>query len=127
APSYRTLLLGMKSEREYRFRIIANAGECTSDDYSITTGALPDEVVRFSSEVFDPGAVADGFIISTPGIVRGGPMYIIDRDGDVVWYADAPGSSSRARLDWDAQHMWVTGLNRPQRESEMRRVSMDGL
>src|SRR4051812_6684018 len=41
-PSYRTLLLGMKSSRTYHYRITATngSGSCQSPDYTIMTGPL---------------------------------------------------------------------------------------
>src|SRR5690606_11758260 len=41
-PEYRTLLLGMKGEEDYVFRIVVSSGEttCTSSDYEVTTGPV---------------------------------------------------------------------------------------
>src|SRR5690606_18189242 len=41
-PGYRTLLLGMKPQRDYHYRIVAQAGNqrCEGQDFTITTGPL---------------------------------------------------------------------------------------
>ena len=43
--SYRTLLLGMKGSSNYVYRIVvtSGAGTCTSPDYTIMTGAVPEQ------------------------------------------------------------------------------------
>src|SRR6187399_1021912 len=45
-PGYKTLLLGMKGEREYSFHIVADAGgqTCTSETYTLTTGPVPTNI-----------------------------------------------------------------------------------
>src|SRR5690606_24847990 len=104
-PSFRTLLLGMKGERDYDFQIVATtaSGPCTSETYSLTTGPVSNSVPTISRQVFNDTAVAPGFIVASGGIgnLGGGigpgggggavPAFIFDHEGDVVWWAPAPG------------------------------------
>jgi hypothetical protein len=52
---------------------------------------------------------------------------VVDADGDIVWWAPAPSSASRAHLSWDAKSMWMIEVNVDNGGGEVRRVSMDGL
>jgi hypothetical protein len=132
AVEQRTLLLGMKAEREYSFRIVATAGTqtCTSDTFTLVTGPVPNSLPVFERVVVDADAVAPGFILTATGLGgRGqGPMaYILDSEGDVVWWATAPGGTGSARMNWDGTEMWMSAVNNGGVGGEMRRVSMDGL
>jgi hypothetical protein len=128
--NYRTLLLGMKGGREYVFRVVATspAGTCTSADYTFTTGAVPSSVPRITRTAMNAAAQDRGFIITSAGVSGGGvPAYIIDADGDVVWWAAAPNSASRARMSYDGKDMYIMALNVQNSGGEMRKVSMDGM
>jgi hypothetical protein len=132
--SYRTPLLGMKGSRPYVYRIVASsgAGSCTSQDYTITTGAVPSSVPRPTRQVMNAAAMARGFIITCGGVnMMGGggnvPAYILDPDGDPVWWAAAPPNTSRAGMSWDGKDMYLLALNVQNTGGELRRVSMDGM
>jgi len=149
-PNFRTLLLGMKASKAYTFHLEVNDGalSCTSRDYTLTTGALPSglpTVTRTPGE--QVAAQAKGFILASSGtgafgggmgggMMGGGTMdaasyaYILDADGDIVWFAPGPASCSRAKMSADGQFMWMVELNvdnRTKDGGEVRRVSMDGL
>lgn len=133
-PSYRTLLLGMKSQRGYVFRIIANSGDnvCQSQDYTLTTGALLGNPPNVQHQLMLPGSESRGFIITSVGTGSSAqmgpvPAYIFDTDGDVVWSAPAPANTSRARMSYDGKDMWMMALNVQNMGGGVRRVSMDGL
>jgi hypothetical protein len=55
-PNYRTLLLGMKTSSTYHFRIVANVGgrDCTSGDFTLTTGPGPTGLRAPEIETFEP-------------------------------------------------------------------------
>jgi hypothetical protein len=99
APSFRTLLLGMKGSRTYDVQITASNGTttCTSSPYAITTGAVPSSVPRITRTT-GPAAASQkrGFITTSTGIgamgMGGGASnaFIIDADGDPVWWTSAP-------------------------------------
>jgi hypothetical protein len=138
-PNFRTLLLGMKGSSTYTFRITADS--CTSDEYTITTGAVPSALSNITRTA-GPAASsqAKGFIITSsgPGSLGGGTgqgntnayAYILDSDGDPVWWTPGPVSCSRAKMSFDGQYMWMAELNTDNMMTdggEIRRLSMDGL
>lgn len=127
-PMYRTLLLGMKGSRDYTFRIVATgpSGTCTSQDTTFTTGAVASNVPRITRTVMNAAAQDKGFIITSGGVGGNSPVVIIDADGDVVWWATAPNSTSRARMSFDGKHMYMMALNVGNTGGEMRRILMDG-
>lgn len=132
----RTLLLGMKAEHRYDFRIVVGDGdtECVSRDFPITTGALPNSIPRITRDVRDPDRVEPGFIVTSTGIGNlfggdgdGDPVFILDADGDVVWYwLAAPPQTSRAHMDWAGARMWMLALNVTGGAGRVSYVSMDG-
>lgn len=140
-PGYRTLLLGMKGQKEYSFRVVAMSGgqTCTSETYSLTTGPVDNSVPNISHQTQNAGmATKTGFIVLSAGLGgfggpggpggggSGAPAFIIDMDGDPVWWAPAPASCSRARMDWEGKNMWMMELNVDRGGGEMRKVAMDG-
>ena len=52
--------------------------------------------------------------------------FIIDADGDIVWYVDGPENPTRALMDYEGDNMWMIALNLDNAGGEMRYVSMDG-
>jgi hypothetical protein len=65
-PEYRTLLLGMKQNREYHYRVVVNEGadECATADRTIMTGALPNILPDLDVVNFDREALAGGFVMT---------------------------------------------------------------
>jgi hypothetical protein len=125
-PGYRTLLLGMKAERTYHFRIHATDGvrACRSSDHTLATGALANGLVPVSRATFAGGKPAGGFLIS--GFLEDGPVFILDADGDYV-FAYGAGEMGRVRMSSDARHLWYASVNVEGGSASMKRVSMDGL
>lgn len=128
AASHRTLLLGLKGQSTYTFHVEATSTSgqtCTSPDHELQTGATSGapQITRNAS---NPDAQAPGFIVTCGGNSSNMPATIIDADGAVVWWASAPMSCSRARLDYEGKHLWMLALNAMNTGGEMRRVSMDG-
>jgi len=135
-PLHRTLLLGLKGQKPYTFRIVARAGTktCTSADVSFTTGAVPSNAPKITTTKPKPGMAAKGFMVTTIGVDNtnrsgGQPdAYIFDTDGDVVWWTSTAldrsrNGISRAHLSWDAKSLWVmTSTN-----AKILHISMDGL
>jgi hypothetical protein len=128
--SHRALMLGLKPQRTYTYRIVATAGDtvCTSPDGTLTTGsAVGAPIVTQTLE--DAGARANGFIVTSVGYPGGGEQkaYIIDADGHVVWWADSPRQCSRALMDWEGKSVWMVDTNSAGTAGgEVRRISMDG-
>ncbi|HYJ08366.1 MAG TPA: hypothetical protein VEX18_05140, partial [Polyangiaceae bacterium] len=135
APSYRTLLLGMKQRTEYHFRVVATgtAGTCRGQDQTIMTGSLPNGLPEIEVET-EAGAEASlygGFLITGAYVSGGGgsgsPAYIIDKDGDVVWAFNVGSDVTGARLSFDGKFMWINKANVPSGQANVHRVSMDGM
>jgi hypothetical protein len=125
---YRTLLLGMKGNTSYSYRIVARTAEgaCTSDSYTITTGAVPSSAPTVKTTIADASAHDRGFIVTSTGL-SGSTAFIIDPDGAVVWTAAAPSSPSRAHLSWDGTRMYMMALNvRNTGLGNIQSVAMDG-
>lgn len=135
-PNFRTLLLGLKQERDYTFHIeaVVDGQSCSSEAFALpTTGMLP-EVPETTVEVMAADKREPGFILGTTGVAFGqsgsdGPAlaYIVDADGDIVWAAPAPSSPTRATLDYEGKYMWMLNNNVQNGSGEMRYLSLDGL
>lgn len=125
-PGYRTVLLGMKAERKYHFRIVASSdtGVCVSRDYTIDTGPQPGRLPVFDIHTPRPDLLSPGYIVSSR--FSGGPAFILDNDGDFVWWFDVGGEISGARMSYDGTHMWINASNVPEQQAKVLRVSMDG-
>ena len=125
-PSYRTLLLGMKPSSTYHYRVVARAGqgECTGTDQTITTGALPSNAAEANLTTTDASSLAGGYLVGT--LQQGGAAFILDADGDVVWWFSS-GNASRAILSADSQYMWFLATNQAGGNPNVRRVAMDGM
>jgi hypothetical protein len=125
-PSYRTLLLGMKPSSTYHYRVVVRAGqsECTGADQMITTGALPNNAAEANLTTTDASALAGGYLVGT--LQQGGAAFILDADGDVVWWFSS-GNASRAILSADSRYMWFLATNQAGGNPNVRRVAMDGM
>ncbi len=77
-------------------------------------------------QVVQPAWREPGFIVTSSGTSLPSSAFIIDADGDIVWYADGPQDPTRARMDYEGKNMWMVSLNLTNQGGEMRSVSMDG-
>jgi hypothetical protein len=122
------LMLGLKAGRSYTYRIVATAGDqvCVSPDQSLSTPAAPDAPVVTWAAGSSAASRSNGFVITCP-YNKAGPALIVDSDGDVVWWSDAPLHCSRALMDWSGEYMWMLAANPTNgAPGEVRRVRMDG-
>jgi len=132
-PSYRTLLLGMKTSRLYHFRITAAtaAGECRSDDYTIMTGPIANGLQKPTVTTRAAAALYGGFLVTGQHATNAGitmaPAYILDADGDYVWWMSVSDDVSGAVMSTDGTHMWINSVNVPRATAQVHRVTMDGL
>jgi hypothetical protein len=130
APNYRTLLLGMKQDRTYHFRVVANngTGDCAGPDGTIDTESLTNGLPELDITVEQPDKVAPGFLITGQYTQAGGgsPAYIFDSDGDIVWAYLMSRDVTGARMSYDGKYMWINSANVPNGMSNVHRVSMDG-
>ena len=136
--NYRTLLLGMKAGgHAYHFRVVAKAGDriCTGQDNTLPpTGEPPTSLPLLT---FTP-AQADGldgsFLVfetlkQTFGTgVPDSPAYIVDGDGDFVWWYTNTGiiDAGRTRQSYDGKYMWIAAVNVLSQQDRVIRVKMDG-
>lgn len=132
-PGHRTLLLGMKQNRTYHYRIVASNGRagCISRDYTLSTGGLlnglPHIVVLGKSTI---APLYGGFLITgqyLPVPPGGMPAYIVDGDGDVVWAYPFVKDVTSARMSYDGKYLWLNNANVPDTQGvAVHRVAMDG-
>lgn len=128
ASSGQALLLGLKPERSYTYRIELSGGgaTCTSPDHSITTGPLDGAPIFTQTLDESAGSRENGFILIC-GYQSAQQAWIVDADGEVVWMASAPAQCSRAHMDWSGESMWFLRANPSQGATgEVLRVKMDG-
>lgn len=127
---FRTLLLGMKPEHVYNYRVVVSDGtnSYASDNYTIETGA-PTTAVSIGSFDSLSEARERGFMIMSYRGQNADPMvFILDADGEIVWWYDTGSANGigRARMSYDGKNIWtvdaVNGNGGP-----VRRVSMDTL
>jgi hypothetical protein len=126
--SYRTLLLGMKPSTSYAYKIVATnaSGSCTSNSYTITTGALPASAPAVTATIMNAAMHDKGFIVTSTGL-KGNATFIIDPDGTVVWSATSPSMPSRSHMSWDGTHMYMMALNVMNTSAgNIQSVAMDG-
>jgi len=134
--SNRTLLLGMKASRTYHYQITAtnSSGTCTSGDYTIMTGALPNGGLP----PIDPpttnnkAALWGGFLVvgSYQTTSSTNQSFILDADGDFVWWYSDGSDGCGTRMSYDGQYMWINNGNVPGTNpatTHVHRVTMDGL
>jgi hypothetical protein len=126
---YRTLLLGMKPEREYHYRVVANDGTTTtaSDDHVIQTGAATNAVSIGDFNVIDEDNRERGFIVGSYWQGTGASVgFILDADGEIVWWHDFGGMGiARMRMSESGKNMWMTLASNS--GGPLQRVGMDGM
>jgi hypothetical protein len=140
ATDHRTLLLGMKPTKTYNYRIVASnsSGQCTSQNYTITAGSLPNGLSKITvSTKSSASPLSGGFLITGQFVqngsgTSGSPAYILDADGDYVWAYAPGGDAPGVRMDYAGTHMWINSVNvafgaGATGNANVHRVSMDGL
>jgi len=135
AANYRTLLLGMKPSKMYNYRVTVTgaSGSCQSSNYTIMTGAMPNGMTKPAVTTMNASALAGGFLITGQYVMNSGssgqPAYILDADGDFVWwYKTSPAADvTGARMDYAGTHMWINNANVPSGTAHVHRVTMDGM
>jgi hypothetical protein len=131
--NYRTLLLGMKASKTYHYQISAtnSSGGCTSSDYTINTGALPNggALPTLALTTNNKAALWGGFLVI--GSYQGATdqSFILDADGDFVWWYGDGSDGCGTRMSYDGNYMWINNGNVPATTgtTHVHRVTMDGL
>ena len=126
--NHRTLLLGLKQTSGYTFHIeaVRNGQTCLSPDYVLPTTGRFAISPAVTVNVSQPDKRDPGFIVTSSGTSVPNSAFIIDADGEIVWYFDGPESTTRALMDYEGENMWTIALNLVNEGGEMRSVSMDG-
>jgi len=131
---YRTLLLGMKTSKTYHYRVVAkdDAGKaCSSPDGMLMTGALPNGLAKIKVTTNDASKLAGGFLTLGQFVMNAGatgaPAYILDADGEYVWWYTPGGDVTGARMSHDGKAIWLNSVNVPNGTTRVHKVSMDGL
>ena len=128
---FRTLLLGMKAEKLYHYRITASGlkGSCASGDNTIRTGPLANGLPRLAVTTNNATKLAGGFLVvgECLGDVTG--AIIFDADGDPVWWFKIDLEITGAAMTFDAKSMWLNDVNccEVTGTSKVHLVSMDGM
>jgi hypothetical protein len=127
---HRTLLLGMKPAKTYHFRVVARDATTsyTSGDYTVMTGPATTAVSISRFQVMNAGARKPGFIITSYWQGTGSAVpFILDADGEIVWWGRGgpPGGIARARMSADGKNMWMTTASN--NGNPIQRLSMDTL
>ena len=124
-PRHRTLLLGLKPQRLYHYRIVLNGpgGTCSSEDQTLVSGAVVNGLPRVEMTSV-PGAKSEGGYLVTCSML--GPAFILDADGEYVW-AYGKGEMGRVELSHDGKHLWYAAINVGGGKAAMHRVTLDGL
>jgi len=132
---YETVLLGSKPASDVHFRVVVEAGGETwaSEDHVAATGSVPNGFPSMSVEAL--GEVDDGFVV-TSLFAMAPAAVILDRDGDYVWWYEAPSVDFevvRSQMTADRQHLvfWSVNLSPGsgggnQVDQELIRVNLDG-
>ena len=126
--NYRTLLLGLKQSKDYAFHIEASRGgsTCVSPDYALPTTGVLANAPNVTVNPAQPEMREPGFIVTSSGTFVPDSAFIIDADGEIVWYFPGPVDTARAQMDYEGNNMWMIALNVLNEDGEMRYVSMDG-
>jgi hypothetical protein len=127
---HRTLLLGMKPAKLYHFRVVARdaATSYTSTDQTVMTGPATTTVSISSFKVMNAAARKPGFIVTSYWSGSGSAVpFIIDRDGEIVWWGRSgpAGGIARAAMSADGKNLWMTSASNM--GNPIQRLSMDTL
>jgi hypothetical protein len=131
--SNKTYLLGMKAAKMYNYKITAmgsGGASCESQNYTLMTGALASGLMKPTLSPTTATGLSGGFLITGQyqgGAGAGQSAYILDGDGDFVWWYSIGGDVTGARMSYDGNYMWINNANVPNGQARVRRVTMDGM
>jgi hypothetical protein len=121
---------------DYHFRVVAEAGDekCVGGDNTLPpTGEAPNVLPQLTLTPPSADGLAGGFLVLETfkqafGASGDGAAYIIDADGDFVWWYVVKGfvDLSRAKQSYDGKYMWIGTVNVMSNTQKMLRVKMDG-
>jgi hypothetical protein len=128
----KTLLLGMKASKTYHYNVSVTDGSttCTSGDQTIMTGALPNGgLPTLTITTNDKTKLYGGFLVTGSYSGSKYQSFIIDGDGDYVWFYNDGSDGCGTRMSYDGQYMWIANGNVPATSgsTHVHRVTMDGM
>jgi hypothetical protein len=126
----KTLLLGMKASKTYHFNISVTDGSntCTSGDQTIMTGALPNGgLPTLQITTNNKAALYGGFLVTGSYSGSKYQSFILDGDGEYVWFWNDGSDGCGTRMSYDGKYMWINNGNVPDSKAVAHRVSMDGM
>jgi hypothetical protein len=114
----------------YHFRVVARDASATytSNDYTVMTGPATTTVAISRFQVMNAAARKRGFIITSYWQGSGLAVpFILDADGEIVWWGRGgpAGGIARARMSADGKNMWMTSASNS--GNPIQRLSMDTL
>jgi hypothetical protein len=120
----------MKPAKTYHFRVVARdaAATYTSNDYTVMTGPATTTVSISKFQVMNAAARKPGFIVTSYWQGSGIAVpFILDQDGDIVWWGRSgpAGGIARAVMSADGKNMWMTCA--ANNGNPIQRLSMDAL
>ena len=133
AASYRTLLLGMKASKTYHYQVTVtnSSGSCSSADQMIATGALPNGTAlpKLTITTNNKAALWGGFLVIGSYQGATNQSFILDADGDFVWWYADGSDGCGTRMSYDGKYMWINNGNVPATSgsTHVHRVTMDGM
>jgi hypothetical protein len=130
--SYRTLLLGMKPSKTYHYQITVSnsSGSCTSADQTIATGARPNAgLPTLTITTSNKAALWGGFLVVGSYQGATNQSFILDADGEFVWWYADGSDGCGTKMSYDGQYMWINNGNVPATSgsTHVHRVTMDGM
>ena len=131
--NYRTLLLGMKASKTYHYQITVtnSSGSCSSADQMITTGAKPNGggLPTLTITTNNKAALWGGFLVIGSYQGATNQSFILDADGDFVWWYGDGSDGCGTRMSYDGKYMWINNGNVPATtgSTHVHRVTMDGM
>ncbi len=86
---HQLILIGLSQLKDYKLRIHAftNEGAVVSEPYTITTSAIPTDIVEAADSLYNDSSSTSGYILTDargPDIAT--QVRIFDRNGKLVWY-----------------------------------------
>lgn len=91
--NHKILLPGLKSDQRYAFQIMTERKLITDPD-TFRTSKIPVGLVRLELKQHTPKSF-EGYLLTQRRLVKGS-VYMIDNEGEVVWYQKIPGQPKLA-------------------------------
>jgi hypothetical protein len=128
-----TLIVGVPSETEITWKVVAESGATTleSDEQMTKTGVLPDEVPEFLLAVNDPTGWESPYILGTVGTssINTWVLFVLNREGQIVWYyfLEEGFWAPYVKLSYDGRSILFNGRNSPDDDRRLFRIGIDGV